>query len=37
MQIISACKDYLWGGRRLVEEFGVESDKNFRQRYTYKT
>ena len=22
-----ACKDYPWGGRRLIEDFGVESDK----------
>lgn len=23
-----ACKDYVWGGRRLIEEFGIETDKN---------
>lgn len=22
-----ACKDYVWGGRRLIDEFGVETDK----------
>lgn len=27
LKLKPACKDYLWGGRRLVEEFGVESDK----------
>lgn len=27
MQLIAPCKDYLWGGTRLREEFGKESDK----------
>ena len=27
LKLKPACKDYLWGGRRLVEEFGIESDK----------
>ena len=27
LKLKPACKDYVWGGRRLVEEFGVQSDK----------
>ena len=27
LKLKPACKDYLWGGRRLVEEFGIECDK----------
>ena len=27
MQLIAPCKDYLWGGTRLREEFGKTSDK----------
>ena len=27
LKLKPACKDYLWGGRRLIEEFGIESDK----------
>ena len=28
LKLKPACKDYLWGGRRLVEEFGVDCEKN---------
>ena len=27
LKLKPACKDYLWGGRRLIEEFGVKCDK----------
>ena len=27
LKLKPACKDYLWGGRRLIEEFGVDCDK----------
>lgn len=27
LKLKPACKDYLWGGRRLVEEFGIDCDK----------
>lgn len=27
LKLKPACKDYVWGGRRLVEEFGVQSNK----------
>ena len=27
LKLKPACKDYIWGGRRLIEEFGIESDK----------
>ncbi|MBR3050424.1 MAG: class I mannose-6-phosphate isomerase [Selenomonadaceae bacterium] len=27
LKLKPACKDYLWGGRRLIEEFGVACDK----------
>lgn len=27
LKLKPACKDYVWGGRRLVDEFGVNSDK----------
>ena len=27
LKLKPACKDYVWGGRRLIEEFGMESDK----------
>ena len=26
LKLKPACKDYLWGGRRLIEEYGKESD-----------
>ena len=29
LKLKPACKDYLWGGRRLIEEFGIEYDKKF--------
>ena len=28
LKLKPACKDYLWGGRRLVAEFGIDCDKN---------
>ncbi len=28
LKLKPAYKDYIWGGRRLVDEFGIESDKN---------
>lgn len=28
LKLKPACKDYIWGGRRLIEDFGIESDKN---------
>ena len=27
LKLKPACKDYIWGGRRLMEEFGVDCDK----------
>ena len=27
LKLEPACKDYLWGGRRLMEEFGIDCDK----------
>lgn len=27
LKLKPACKDYLWGGRRLIEEFGIACDK----------
>ena len=27
LKLNAACKDYIWGGRRLVEEFGIDCDK----------
>lgn len=27
LKLKPACKDYIWGGRRLIEEFGVDCDK----------
>jgi len=27
LKLKPACKNYVWGGRRLVEEFGVQSNK----------
>ena len=27
LKLKPACKDYLWGGRRLTEEFGIDCDK----------
>lgn len=27
LKLKPACKDYLWGGRRLAEEFGIDCDK----------
>lgn len=27
LKLKPACKDYIWGGRRLLEEYGVECDK----------
>ena len=27
LKLKPACKDYLWGGRRLIEEFGIDCDK----------
>ena len=27
LKLNPACKDYLWGGRRLIEEFGIKCDK----------
>ena len=27
LKLRPACKDYVWGGRRLIDEFGVETDK----------
>ena len=27
LKLKPACKDYLWGGRRLIEEFGINCDK----------
>ncbi len=32
MQLIAPCKDYLWGGTRLREEFGKTSDKEKNRR-----
>lgn len=28
LKLKPACKDYIWGGRRLIEEFGIKCDKN---------
>ena len=28
LKLKPACKDYVWGGRRLIDEFGFETDKN---------
>ena len=28
LKLKPACKDYIWGGRRLIDEFGFETDKN---------
>lgn len=28
LKLKPACKDYVWGGRRLIDEFGIETDKN---------
>ncbi len=28
LKLKPSCKDYLWGGRRLAEEYGIESDKD---------
>lgn len=28
LKLIPACKDYLWGGRRLAEEYGIAFDKD---------
>lgn len=27
LKLKPACKDYIWGGRRLIEEFGIDYDK----------
>ncbi|MBR7025644.1 MAG: class I mannose-6-phosphate isomerase [Selenomonadaceae bacterium] len=27
LKLKPACKDYVWGGRRLIEEFGIDCDK----------
>ena len=27
LKLKPACKDYVWGGRRLIDEFGIKSDK----------
>ena len=27
LKLKPACKDYVWGGRRLADEFGIDSDK----------
>lgn len=28
LKLKPACKDYIWGGRRLAEEYGIQSDKD---------
>lgn len=28
LKLKPACKDYVWGGRRLIDEFNIKSDKN---------
>ncbi len=28
LKLIPSCKDYLWGGRRLMDEYGIPSDKD---------
>ncbi|MGN0363433.1 MAG: hypothetical protein ACI4ET_11400 [Bilifractor sp.] len=33
LKLKPSCKDYLWGGHRLVDEFGVEYDGDYVQRH----
>ena len=28
LKLKPACKDYIWGGRRLADEYGIQSDKD---------